>query len=142
VGTLRRRRCCGEALKAPARIASLRRSGRASWATISARTGVSKGTAQRAVHSLPKNLHEKAPGNALFVALLPQLPFAHNYLFFCSLARGAPVGEARRSLACIVGSGAGPEYTQGMASPEIVRLAGTTPKEKAEAANFAAFIES
>jgi hypothetical protein len=29
-----------------------------------------------------------------------------------------------------------------MASPEIVRLAGTTPKEKVEAANFAAFIET
>jgi DNA invertase Pin-like site-specific DNA recombinase len=50
-----------------AQIASLRVQG-ASWATISARTGISKGTAQRAVLSLPKNLPEKAPGNALFVA--------------------------------------------------------------------------
>jgi DNA invertase Pin-like site-specific DNA recombinase len=50
-----------------AQIASLRAQG-GSWAAISARTGVSKGTAQRAVRSLPKNLLEKAPVNALFVA--------------------------------------------------------------------------
>ena len=48
-------------------IGSLRAQG-ASWAAISARTGVSKGTAQRAVRSLPTNLPEKAPVNALFVA--------------------------------------------------------------------------
>ena len=51
-----------------ARLAALRAQG-GSWATISARTGVSKGTAQRAVRSLPRNLPEKTPGNALFVAL-------------------------------------------------------------------------
>lgn len=53
-----------------AQIALLRGQG-ASWAMISARTGVSKGTAQRAVHSLPTNLPEKAPGNALFVTPSP-----------------------------------------------------------------------
>src|SRR5437879_831973 len=36
------------------RIATLRKSG-ASWATICQETGLSKGTAQRALHSLPKN---------------------------------------------------------------------------------------
>jgi DNA invertase Pin-like site-specific DNA recombinase len=36
------------------RIAALRNSG-ASWATICRETGLSKGTAQRALHSLPKN---------------------------------------------------------------------------------------
>jgi DNA invertase Pin-like site-specific DNA recombinase len=36
------------------RIAALRKSG-ASWATICRETGLSKGTAQRALHSLPKN---------------------------------------------------------------------------------------
>jgi len=50
-----------------AQIALLRSQG-ASWATISARTGVSKGTAQRAARSLPKNLPENAPVNALLVA--------------------------------------------------------------------------
>ena len=35
-------------------IATLRNSG-ASWATICEETGLSKGTAQRAIHSLPKN---------------------------------------------------------------------------------------
>jgi DNA invertase Pin-like site-specific DNA recombinase len=52
-----------------AQIASLRAQG-GSWAMITARTGISKGTAQRAVRSLPTNLPEKAPVNALFVAPL------------------------------------------------------------------------
>jgi len=56
-----------------AQIASLRAQG-GSWAEISARTGVSKGTAQRAVRGLPKNLPEKAPVNALFVASPSALP--------------------------------------------------------------------
>jgi len=50
-----------------AQIAMLRNKG-ASWATISAGTGLSKGTAQRAVRSLPKNLPEKTAGNSLFAA--------------------------------------------------------------------------
>jgi len=36
------------------RVASLRNSG-ASWATVCQKTGLSKGTAQRAIHRLPKN---------------------------------------------------------------------------------------
>jgi DNA invertase Pin-like site-specific DNA recombinase len=56
-----------------AQIALLRRQG-ASWATISARTGVSKGTAQRAVRSLPTNPPEKAPAKALFIASPSAVP--------------------------------------------------------------------
>ena len=36
------------------RIATVRKSG-ASWATVCQETGLSKGTAQRALHGLPKN---------------------------------------------------------------------------------------
>jgi len=44
------------------RIATLRKEVR-SWAEICESLGVSKGTAQRAVLSLPKNLPESAPAN-------------------------------------------------------------------------------
>lgn len=44
-------------------IANLRRDGR-SWSEICGALGVSKGTAQRAVLSLPKNLAEMAPVNS------------------------------------------------------------------------------
>jgi DNA invertase Pin-like site-specific DNA recombinase len=42
------------------RIAALRSSG-ASWATVCHETGLSKGTAQRALHSLPKTLTAASP---------------------------------------------------------------------------------
>ena len=45
------------------RVAALRAQGR-SWAFISPETGISKGTAQRAVLSLPKNPIETAPPSA------------------------------------------------------------------------------
>jgi len=45
------------------RVAALRAQGR-SWAFISRETGISKGTAQRAVLSLPKNPVETAPPSA------------------------------------------------------------------------------
>jgi DNA invertase Pin-like site-specific DNA recombinase len=49
------------------RIGALRKSG-ASWATICHETGLSKGTAQRALHSLPKNLGVAASVSACAVA--------------------------------------------------------------------------
>lgn len=49
------------------RIATLRNKG-ASWATICRETGLSKGTAQRALHGLPKNLAASAPVSACAVA--------------------------------------------------------------------------
>jgi hypothetical protein len=49
------------------RIAVLRKSG-ASWATICNETGLSKGTAQRAIHSLPKNHPVTAPVSPYAVA--------------------------------------------------------------------------
>jgi DNA invertase Pin-like site-specific DNA recombinase len=63
---LRNARAKGKRLGRPrvrvdvARIAILRKSG-ASWATICSETGLSKGTAQRALHSLPKNPAVSAP---------------------------------------------------------------------------------
>lgn len=49
------------------RIATLRKSG-ASWATICQETGLSKGTAQRALHGLPKNPNVAASVSAYAVA--------------------------------------------------------------------------
>jgi DNA invertase Pin-like site-specific DNA recombinase len=49
------------------RIAVLRKSG-ASWATICRETGLSKGTAQRALHSLPKNHAETSPVSPYAIA--------------------------------------------------------------------------
>jgi DNA invertase Pin-like site-specific DNA recombinase len=49
------------------RIAALRKDG-ASWATICRETGLSKGTAQRAVHILPKNPGVAASVSAYAVA--------------------------------------------------------------------------
>src|SRR6202048_3738350 len=49
------------------RIAMLRK-GAASWAAICRETGLSKGTAQRALHSLPKNPASIAPVSAYAVA--------------------------------------------------------------------------
>jgi DNA invertase Pin-like site-specific DNA recombinase len=49
------------------RIAALRKSG-SSWATICRETGLSKGTAQRAIHSLPKNHAAAAPVSPCSVA--------------------------------------------------------------------------
>jgi len=49
------------------RIATLRKSG-ASWATVCQKTGLSKGTAQRALHSLPKNPSSGAPVTACAIA--------------------------------------------------------------------------
>lgn len=49
------------------RIAMLRKGG-ASWAAICRETGLSKGTAQRALHSLPKNPASIAPISACAVA--------------------------------------------------------------------------
>jgi DNA invertase Pin-like site-specific DNA recombinase len=49
------------------RIATLRKSG-ASWAAICRETGLSKGTAQRALHGLPKNPTSSAPVSAYAVA--------------------------------------------------------------------------
>ena len=45
------------------RVASLRAQGR-SWAAISAELGIGKGTAQRACHSLPKNLRKVTSATA------------------------------------------------------------------------------
>ncbi len=62
---LRNARAKGKKLGRPrkavdrARIASLRRSG-ASWAEISAQLGIGRGTAYRALQSLPKNRPQKA----------------------------------------------------------------------------------
>ncbi len=50
-----------------ARIAMLRGQG-CSWATICHQTGLSKGTAQRAVHTLPKNPTDSSPVSRCFVA--------------------------------------------------------------------------
>jgi DNA invertase Pin-like site-specific DNA recombinase len=49
------------------RIAMLRKGG-ASWATVCRETGLSKGTAQRALHGLPKNPANIAPVSAYAVA--------------------------------------------------------------------------
>ena len=63
------------------RIAALRAPG-ASWAKITAELGLSKGTAQSAFHSLPKNLRAHAPRMTLNLqGFLGRDSFAQKQMF-------------------------------------------------------------